>query len=59
MAKFRINGGFDDAKDVEANHFTEVNSLIIFSSEKTGRDHQVYAMPVSHVRSIERIADNA
>lgn len=59
MAKFRINAGFDNEKDVEGTHFTEVNSLVIFFSERTGRDHQVFAMPVGQVHTIERVQDAA
>lgn len=58
MAKFHVNEGFADYKLVEADHFAEQGSLIVFKSEKSRTSDQVYAIPTSLVKSIERAEDS-
>ncbi|MFD3595621.1 hypothetical protein ACFWU5_23095 [Nocardia sp. NPDC058640] len=60
MAEFRINDGVPGSKTVEAHHFEEKDSLVIFFSTDASRlAGQVYAMPVSQVISIERVESTA
>lgn len=37
MATLEINGGYNDARTVEAGHFTEVGSSVIFYSERADK----------------------
>lgn len=60
MAEFRINNGNPGAKTVEAHHFEEKDSLVIFfSTELSKFAGQVYAVPTKQVVSIERVAAKA
>ncbi|MGF0320895.1 hypothetical protein [Nocardia fluminea] len=56
MAEFRINNGYGDARTVEAHHFREVESLVIFYADGSLKPEQVFAMPTKSVVSIERTA---
>ena len=57
MSKFVINADYSNSKTVEAHSFEEEGSLIIFRTAVTGRGNQVYALPISEVRSIERVQE--
>ncbi|MFC8529256.1 hypothetical protein [Nocardia sp. NPDC057227] len=54
MAEFVISTVAGGSKTVEAHHFHEEGSLVVFKSSATGRGTRVYAVPTFQVKSIER-----
>lgn len=55
MAKFVINGAYNDRREVVADNFIEKDSLVIFTTN-AGKD-KVFAIPTSRVQTIERVEE--
>ncbi|MEV2274403.1 hypothetical protein AB0I72_02350 [Nocardiopsis sp. NPDC049922] len=54
MATFRINEGFSDTVDVEADHFMTVGMFVDFTKEGIG---VVFRIAADRVRTIRRVED--
>lgn len=52
MAKFKVIYGGSKAREIEADHFIEKGSLIVFIGDDK---NQVFALPTSLVATIERL----
>ncbi|WP_158070330.1 hypothetical protein [Nocardiopsis sp. CNR-923] len=54
MATFRINEGFSDTVDVEADHFMTVGMFVDFTKEGIG---VVFRIAADRVRTIKRVQE--
>ncbi|AQA25640.1 hypothetical protein BTZ20_4466 [Rhodococcus sp. MTM3W5.2] len=50
MATFIVNGEYSDRREVQADHFIEKGSFVVFSGSAK---EQVFAMPTGRVQTIE------
>ncbi|MEU4416186.1 hypothetical protein [Nocardia salmonicida] len=57
MATFEINGSSSGSRTVEAARFNQVDALVIFYADYSSQADQVFALPIAHVKTIERKAD--